>query len=127
MEATRTLAPWLVGLAAVLVLGLRFLHGTEGPPPGVDPRRSILVLPFKNLRDAKPFGWLRNGSVNMLSLALSQWRDLTVVDQARGHDLLENARIPDSAAIGLEAARRLARKGRVWTVILGDFRRHRHR
>ncbi len=117
----RRLAPWLVGLAAVLVLGLRFFHGTEGPPPGVDPRRSILVLPFENLRDAKPFGWLRNGSVNMLSLALSQWRDLTVVDQARVHDLLENARIPDSAAIGLEAARRLAREGRVWTVILGDF------
>ncbi len=111
----------MAGVAAIAAVGLGLLRGADGPPAGVDPRRSILVLPFENRRDAKPFAWLRNGSVNMLSLALSQWRDLIVVDQARVHDLLENARVSDQGRIGLEQARRLAREGRVWTVIMGDF------
>ena len=117
----RRVAPWLAVIAALLALGFSLFRDADGPPAGVDRRRSILVLPFENLRQAKPFAWLRTGSVNMLSLALSQWRDLTVVDQARVQDLLDNARIADSGTIGLEAARRLAREGRVWTVILGDF------
>ncbi len=118
---SRRIVPWLVGVVGLAALALGLLDRPDGPPRGVDPRRSILVLPFENLREAQPFAWLQNGSVNMLSLALSQWRDLTVVDPARVHDLLRDADAPDQGAIGLALARQLAREGRVWTVILGDF------
>ncbi len=120
-SVARRIAPWLVGVAVLAGAALGLLNRSDGPPPGVDPRRSILVLPFENLREAQPFAWLRNGSVNMLSLALSQWRDLTIVDPARVHDLLRDADATDEGTIGLSLARELAREGRVWTVILGDF------
>jgi serine/threonine-protein kinase len=107
--------------AAVLAIGTgtALLRGNV-PPDGVDPRRSILVLPFDNLRDDPAYEWLRDGSVNMLTLTMSQWRDLTVVDQDRVHDLVREL-TADEAPIGLEQARRLARASGAWTVVLGDF------
>ena len=48
----------------------------------------MLILPFANLRDDRSVDWLREGSVSMLALNLSQWNDLTVVDHERLHDLL---------------------------------------
>ena len=112
----------LVGLAAlsVAVAAIALLRPTR-PAAGVNPRHSILVLPFDNVRDEPALGWLGDGSVNMLALALSQWHDLTVVDQDRVHDLLTTERRRD--AIGLDLARRLARKAGVWTVVLGDYTR----
>ena len=57
----------------------------------------------------------------MLGLNLSQWNDLTVVDQERLHDLLAQPRVEPREDIGLDMARRLAREAGVWTVVLGDF------
>ncbi len=57
----------------------------------------------------------------MLGLNLSQWKDLTVVDHERLHDLLAKHRLKVGDDIGLDMARRLAREARVWTVVLGDF------
>ena len=92
-----------------------------GPPAGVNPRHSILVLPFDNQRDDRAVDWLREGSVSMLGLNLSQWNDLTVVDHERLHDLLAKHRLRPGDDIGLDMARRLARDAGVWTVVLGDF------
>jgi len=94
---------------------------STGPPTGVNPRHSILVLPFDNQRDDRTVDWLREGSVSMLGLNLSQWNDLTVVDHERLHDLLAKHRLHPGDDIGLEMARRLAREAGVWTVVLGDF------
>ncbi|MEZ4585854.1 MAG: protein kinase [Gemmatimonadales bacterium] len=113
----------LVAAAALLITALVKRPDPGGPPLGLDPRHSLLVLPFDNLRQDTSLDWLRDGSVNMLTLALSQWRDLSVVDQHRVHDLLEGERHDDGEAIGLEQARRLARAGGAWTVVLGDFSR----
>ena len=110
----------LVILAAVVPI-LAVWRG-DGPPAGTNPRHSILVLPFTNTRNDANYRWLRDGSVNMLSLALSQWRDLTVVDQDRVHDLLSGHGQADGA-IGLALARLMARESRAWTVVLGDFER----
>jgi tetratricopeptide (TPR) repeat protein len=66
---------------------------------------------------------MRDGSVNMLGLNLSQWNDLTVVDQERLHDLLGRHKLEPGEDIGLDLARRLAREAGVWTVVLGDFAR----
>ncbi len=82
----------------------------------------MLVLPFDNTRAEPAYDWLRDGSVNMLSLTMSQWHDLTVIDQDRVHDLL--ARVGRTEGpIGLELARQLARQSGVWTVVLGDYAR----
>ena len=65
--------------------------------------------------------WLRNGSVNMLALNMSQWKDMTVVDHERVHDLLARHGLKVGDDVGLDMARRLAREAGVWTVVLGDF------
>src|SRR6476620_11055483 len=115
----------IAGIAAVLLVLLTTTVGimrrNPGPPSGVNPRHSILVLPFDNLRDDRTVDWLRDGSVSMLGLNLSQWNDLTVVDHERLHDLLVKHHLRVGDDIGLEMARRLAREAGVWTVVLGDF------
>jgi serine/threonine-protein kinase len=111
--------------AAALALGAVGLGRLrpEGPPAGVNPRHSLLVLPFVNLRGDSASAWLRDGSVSMLSLTLAQWNDLHVVVPERVHDLLEAERVGDDGAIGLAEARRIARRAGVWTVVLGSFER----
>ena len=115
--------PIFIASAAVVLAaaGVTMLR-RDGPPKGTDPRHSILVLPFDNLREDPSYDWLRDGSVNMLTLTLSQWRDLTVVDQDRVHDLVSTGGAP-KVPIGLQQARRLARASHVWTVVHGDFSR----
>jgi serine/threonine-protein kinase len=108
------------GLFAALG-GAFFTLRSGAPPAGVNPRHSILVLPFDNLRQDPAVEWLRDGSVSMLSLNLSQWTDLTVVDQERLHDLLERRELDPGGPVGLDMARRLARDAGVWTVVLGSY------
>jgi serine/threonine-protein kinase len=121
----RTSRQRLVALAAVVLavftatIGL--VRRSPGPPRGVNPRHSILILPFDNLRDDRSVEWLRDGSVSMLGLNLSQWNDLTVVDHERLHDLLAKHGLKVGDDIGLDMARRLAREAGVWTVVLGDY------
>lgn len=123
--ARRSRRPWIgliAGLAAAgLALAGYFALRSDGPPSDVNPRQSLLVLPFDNLRESSNLAWLGDGAVNMLTLALSQWRDLAVVDQNRVHDLLAVEHHSDREPIGLELARKLARRAGVWTVVLGDF------
>jgi serine/threonine-protein kinase len=117
---------WAGAVALLLLAGAGLgwgLLARDRPPHGVNPRLSMLVLPFDNLRDDAGLAWLHDGSVNMLALALSQWRDLGVVDQDRVHDLLSQGKVPDDQPIGLAVARRLARGAGAWTVVLGDFAR----
>jgi serine/threonine-protein kinase len=106
---------------ALLTATIGLIRRNPGPPRGVNPRHSILLLPFDNLRDDRSVDWLRDGSVSMLGLNLSQWNDLTVVDHERLHDLLAKHRLKVGDDIGLDMARRLAREAGVWTVVLGDF------
>jgi serine/threonine-protein kinase len=115
----------LIGLAAaavvLLVATVALARRSPGPPSGVNPRHSILVLPFDNLRNDPSVEWLRDGSVSMLGLNLSQWNDLTVVDHGRLHDLLARHDLSVGDDIGLDMARRLAREAGAWTVVLGEF------
>jgi eukaryotic-like serine/threonine-protein kinase len=71
-----------IGLAfAALGATIGLARRGDQPPEGVNPRHSILVLPFDNVRDDPSVDWMREGSVSMLGLNLAQWNDLTVVDQ----------------------------------------------
>ena len=114
---------WVVAaLVLITALGLTLSRfAPKGPPPGLDPRHSLLILPFDNLRDDPAVEWLRDGSVSMLALTLSQWRDLFVVDHERLHDLLARRGHRDGDPIGLDAARQLARDAGAWTVVLGEY------
>ncbi len=111
-------------VAAVVALALAGWLGFGrggGPPAGVDPRHSMLLLPFENLQRDRSLGWLSDGSVSMLGLNLAQWTDLTVVEHDRLHDLLARHGLAPGDAIGLEMARRIARDAGVWTVVRGEF------
>jgi serine/threonine-protein kinase len=121
----RGLVAAAAGLALLVVGGgvAMARRGADGPPPGVNPRHSILVLPFDNLRDDPGTEWLRDGSVSMLGLNLSQWNDLTVVDHGRVHDLFDRRNLDPDAPVSLDVARRLARDAGAWTVILGEYER----
>ncbi|HEU5358479.1 MAG TPA: serine/threonine-protein kinase [Gemmatimonadales bacterium] len=117
---------WLPAAVAAALLagaGLLFALRRGGPPRGVDPRHSILVLPFDNLRRDSTLEWLRQGSVSMLALDLAQWNDLTVVDQERVHDLYAKHQLAPDDPIGLDMARQLARDAGAWTLVLGDYER----
>ncbi|MGH7630113.1 MAG: hypothetical protein ACREOF_12180, partial [Gemmatimonadales bacterium] len=105
--------------AAALAAGLGLAR--RGPPAGVDPRHSMLLLPFENLQQDRTLAWLCDGSVSMLGLNLAQWTDLTVVEHDRLHDLLARHGLEPGDAIGLEMARRVARDAGVWTVVRGEF------
>jgi len=119
----RTLVMAAAVALAVVGASVGLARRSDGPPSGVNPRHSILVLPFDNVRDDPGVDWMRAGSVSMLGLNLSQWNDLTVVDQERLHDLLGRHDLEPAEDIGLDMARRLARDAGVWTVVLGDFAR----
>ncbi|HWE44098.1 MAG TPA: hypothetical protein VG432_16465, partial [Gemmatimonadaceae bacterium] len=93
----------------------------DAAPEGVDPRRSYLVTPFTNVRNDPQVDWLREGSVSMLTLDFAQWKDLEVVDYEHTLDLLRDAEIPEGARVGLEDARRLARRAGVWSVVMGQI------
>jgi tetratricopeptide (TPR) repeat protein len=122
--ATRRRLRTLAALAAVLAAGVAAWLGAGrrgGPPAGLDPRHSMLLLPFENLQRDRTLGWLSDGSVSMLGLNLGQWTDLTVVEHDRLHDLLARHGLEPGDPIGLEMARRMARAAGVWTVVRGEF------
>lgn len=120
-QGRRRLISAAIAAAVLLAATVALVRRTPGPPDGVNPRHSILVLPFDNLREERSVDWLRDGSVSMLGLNLSQWKDLTVVDHERLHDLLAKHDLKVGDDVGLDMARRLAREAGVWTVVLGDF------
>ncbi|HEX2779742.1 MAG TPA: hypothetical protein VHM30_09595, partial [Gemmatimonadaceae bacterium] len=93
---------------------------TADEAPKVDPRRSYLVAPFDVMSPAPQLTWLREGSVSILSLDLSQWKDLEVVDYERSLDLLRDADLESASRVGLEDARRMARRAGVGTVLMGQ-------
>ena len=118
----RALVRAVAALAAVAAVALwAGLTRRGGLPAGVDPRRSMLLLPFENLQRDRSLAWLEDGSVSMLGLNLAQWTDLTVVEHDRLHDLLARQGLVPGDPIGLEMARRMAREAGVWTVVRGEF------
>src|SRR5262249_10512047 len=66
--------------------------------PTLNPRLWI-VVPFGNVMHAQDVDWLRDASVNLLSLDMSRWTDVSVVPDKRVSDLLrERARANDTPA-----------------------------
>lgn len=118
---TRWMAVAAAALLAVSAFVAVSITGSDAPPDGVNPRRSLLVLPFDNIRGDSATAWLSQGSMYGLNTVLSQWEDLQVVDAERVHDIMAGERLSVGDDIGLNRARSMARKAGVWTVALGTF------
>jgi eukaryotic-like serine/threonine-protein kinase len=113
-------------VAAVIALGLvaRSLRSPIAEPdaPAIrEARRSFFVVPFDVQSNDASLEWLREGSVNMLTLTLAQWSDVRVLDYERELDLLRDAKLDTAARIGLADAQSLGRRAGVRTLVMGQL------
>ena len=115
----RAFAVAAVVVAIAATLGVYSVFGRSDAPTGVDPRRSYFVAPF-DVQGDQQLAWLREGSVSMLTLQFSQWKDIDVVDYERSLDLIREADLDGTDRVGLEEARRMARRAGVWTGVMGQ-------
>jgi serine/threonine-protein kinase len=106
-----------VGVVALGSIPLLSSGGNEAPSN----QQTWLVAPFELQTGIASLDWLREGAVNMLSLTLSQWNDLSVVDYERTLDLLMDASDGSSRRVGLEDARQIARRASAGTLIMGQI------
>lgn len=89
--------------------------------PPLDPRAWI-VVPFTNVTKAQDLDWLRDASVNLLSLDLSRWTDISVVDDKRVTDLIrELPTARGTQALSLNDGLALARRAGAGRLVMGDF------
>jgi TolB-like protein len=79
-----------------------------------------LVAPFEVQGPDRSLDWLREGSLSTLTAALSQWKDLHVVEYERTLDLLRDADLGDAKRVGLEQARTIARRVGAGRVVMGQ-------
>ena len=89
------------------------------PPLNV---RAWIVVPFANVMKVPELDWLRDASVNLLTLDLSRWTDIAVVDDKRVGDLVRE--LPPAraaAALTLSDGLALARRAGAGTLVMGDF------
>jgi len=113
----------LVAAAAALAALTALLFWPRGFRVDGDPRHSLIVYPFENQTGDVTLSYLEEGAMNLLGLAVSQWRDLRVFDDERTASLLRRKDVAGAAALDFDQAQALAREARVGTLILGDLRR----
>lgn len=130
----RALAASLVAaLACARALAAQCPDGTPPPCRGaiaaVTPRRNApaldehawIVVPFANVMKVQDLDWLRDASVNLLSLDIGRWTDVTVVPDKRVDDLVRQARTPQPLTLSDGLA--LARRAGAGKLVMGDFYR----
>ncbi|MDB4906150.1 MAG: protein kinase [Gemmatimonadetes bacterium] len=84
--------------------------------------RAWIVVPFGNAMRATDLEWLRDASVNLLSLDLSRWTDISVVDDKRVTDLVRTLPTARAAqSLSLEDGLALARRAGAGMLVMGDF------
>jgi serine/threonine-protein kinase len=110
--------------AMTAILGAAVAWGVFARPTADDGRPSFLVMPFGVIRGDQSLDWLRQGSVDMLTRNLAQWRDVDVVDYEHTLDLLREAKLEGAQTVGLREARDLAQQGGARTVVLGQIQRN---
>ncbi len=89
------------------------------PNPALN-SRAWIVVPFGNVMKAQDLDWLRDASVNLLSMDLSRWTDIQVVPDKRVGDLMRE--MPASAAtLTLNDGLNLARRAGAGMLVMGDF------
>lgn len=105
----------LAGIGAVVAAGAAIFVSS-----GSDTGNAYLVAPFEIQSGDQSIAWLREGSVNMLTLTLGQWSDLHVVDYERTLGLLDKAGVGDKQRLSLDDAMKVARLADAGTVLTGQ-------
>jgi tetratricopeptide (TPR) repeat protein len=107
----------------------------SGTPPPCQPSASVasrtapslsdrtwIVVPFTNVTRAPDLEWLRNASVNLLSLDLGRWTDICVIDDKRVADLMRTLPATRAAqGLSLNDGIALARQAGAGRLVMGDF------
>ena len=78
----------------------------QGAPRRTNPpldRRAWIVVPFTNVMKSQELDWLRDASVNLLTLDLGRWTDVHVVPDKRVGDLVRELPTGRDAALTLFA------------------------
>jgi tetratricopeptide (TPR) repeat protein/TolB-like protein len=89
--------------------------------PPLNPRAWI-VVPFGNVMKAQELDWLRDASVNLLTLDMSRWTDVSVVPDKRVGDLVRESSGGKSAdALTLSQGIAIARRAGAGRLVMGDF------
>jgi len=115
--ARRRRTAWSVGAGVIVVAAIAwFGYGQRGPDGS-----GFLVAPFEIQSGDPEVAWLREGSVNMLTLTFGQWSDLNVVDYERTLSLLDAEGLGEKARLSLDDALALARRAKAGTVVTGQI------
>ena len=84
--------------------------------------RSWIVVPFGNVTKSQDLDWLRDASVNLLTLDMSRWNDVSVVPDKRVGDLVRELSSPKgSESLTLNDGIAVARKAGAGMLVMGDF------
>lgn len=114
-QKKRTLIAGIAAAAVVAVGGGLWFKGRT-----VVNDRSWFVAPFEvQGPDRSQLAWLREGSLNMLTLSLAQWKDLEVTEYERALDLLRDEGLDNAPRVGLEQAKKIARSIGAGRVVMG--------
>ncbi len=80
------------------------------------------MVPFGNVTRSEDLGWLRDASVNLLSLEMSRWTDVNVVPDKRVGDLVRELPIGrGTEALTLSDGIAIARRAGAGMLVMGDF------
>ncbi len=80
-----------------------------------------IVVPFGNVTKSPELEWLRDASVNLLSLDMSRWTDVSVVPDKRVGDLVrELPPARSEGALTLNDGMALARRAGAGMLVMGD-------
>ena len=108
----------------------------DGSPPPCDSRRTAplsalpkrvnpplsdntwIVLPFNNVTRAPDTEWLSDASVNLLSMDLSRWQDVHVIDDRRVADFMRE--IPKAAKVSFNDGVTVAKRAGAGRLVIGD-------
>ena len=126
------------GLGLLLPAAAAAAQCPDGTPPPCRPTTTALavtrranpslndnawiVVPFGNAMQAQDLDWLRDASVNLLTLDLSRWTDVQVIDDKRVADLvreLPSGRPPQGLSLNDGLA--LARRAGAGKLVMGDY------
>jgi TolB-like protein/predicted Ser/Thr protein kinase len=117
-KAKKLKLPAMIGVGVAIAASL-FTVLLSGRERG-DPRKSYAVVPFEVQSGNADVQWLRDGAVNMLTLALGQWSDLQVMDYERTLKYVADAGAEDRR-VDLDRAQEIARRGGAGTLVMGQI------
>ncbi len=109
----------LAAIASLLVALVAIFAWTRTHQPAANDR-AWFVAPFEVQGPDRSLDWLREGSLNMLTLSLAQWTDLHVIEYERTLDLLRNAKLEGQPRVGLDDARTLAKRVGAGRLVMGQ-------